>query len=153
MGGHFAGKKVAIVRPVIEQILRWTTATPSEKLTMMKADASLTDALLALGLARSEAPNDPASTSPSLNSSQDEATSEPFPVRTVLSSGEDETEVPSSSFTSLKAVDQVIEAVDTGEIKVPRLSFDLSRVLFNPGVYQLQDPRSRVYNFDPYLEP
>lgn len=36
--------------------------------------------------------------------------------------------------------------------KVPRLSFDLSRVLFNPGVYQLQDPRSRVYNFDPYLE-
>ncbi|KPI41434.1 mRNA degradation protein mitochondrial [Cyphellophora attinorum] len=32
------------------------------------------------------------------------------------------------------------------------LSFDLQRVLFNPGVYQLQDPRSRVYNFDPYLE-
>lgn len=36
--------------------------------------------------------------------------------------------------------------------QVPRLSFDLSRVLFNPGVYHLQDPRSRVYNFDPYLE-
>ena len=35
---------------------------------------------------------------------------------------------------------------------VPQLSFDLSRVLFNPGVYMLQDPRSRVYNFDPYLE-
>lgn len=35
--------------------------------------------------------------------------------------------------------------------QVPRLSFDLSRVLFNPGVYQLQDPRSRVWNFDPYL--
>lgn len=35
--------------------------------------------------------------------------------------------------------------------EVPRLSFDLSRVLFNPGVYQLQDPRSRVWNFDPYL--
>ncbi|KIW96832.1 uncharacterized protein Z519_02223 [Cladophialophora bantiana CBS 173.52] len=34
---------------------------------------------------------------------------------------------------------------------VPRLSHDLSRVLFNPGVYQLQDPRSRVWNFDPYL--
>jgi hypothetical protein len=35
--------------------------------------------------------------------------------------------------------------------KVPQLSHDLSRVLFNPGVYQLQDPRSRVWNFDPYL--
>ena len=35
---------------------------------------------------------------------------------------------------------------------VPRLSHDLSRVLFNPGIYQLQDPRSRVYNFNPYLE-
>ena len=36
--------------------------------------------------------------------------------------------------------------------QVRQLSFDLSRVLFNPGVYQLQDPRSRVYNFDPYLQ-
>lgn len=35
---------------------------------------------------------------------------------------------------------------------VPNLCHDLSRVLFNPGIYQLQDPRSRVYNFDPYLE-
>jgi len=34
---------------------------------------------------------------------------------------------------------------------VPSLSFDLSRVLFNPGVYQLQDPRSRVFNFSRYL--
>lgn len=40
-------------------------------------------------------------------------------------------------------------AVETSE--VPRLKHDLSRVLFNPGVYQLQDPRSRVWNFDPYL--
>ncbi|KAI0167014.1 Pet127-domain-containing protein [Hypoxylon sp. FL1284] len=34
---------------------------------------------------------------------------------------------------------------------VPSLSYGLDRVLFNPGVYHLQDPRSRVYNFDPYL--
>ncbi|KAH9909756.1 Pet127-domain-containing protein [Xylariomycetidae sp. FL2044] len=34
---------------------------------------------------------------------------------------------------------------------VPSLSYNLDRVLFNPGVYQLQEPRSRVYNFDPYL--
>ncbi|KAI2643421.1 Pet127-domain-containing protein [Xylaria nigripes] len=35
--------------------------------------------------------------------------------------------------------------------EVSSLSYGLDRVLFNPGVYQMQDPRSRVYNFDPYL--
>ncbi|KAK4156308.1 mitochondrial protein Pet127-domain-containing protein [Chaetomidium leptoderma] len=35
---------------------------------------------------------------------------------------------------------------------VPSLAYDLDRVLFNPGVYHIQDPRSRVFNFDPYLE-
>ncbi|KAI9677654.1 MAG: hypothetical protein M1817_006609 [Caeruleum heppii] len=35
---------------------------------------------------------------------------------------------------------------------VPNLSYGLDRVLFNPGVYHLQDPRSRVFNFDPYLQ-
>jgi len=35
---------------------------------------------------------------------------------------------------------------------VPMLAYGLDRVLFNPGVYRLQDPRSGVYNFDPYLE-
>ncbi|KAL5334773.1 Pet127-domain-containing protein [Aspergillus crustosus] len=34
---------------------------------------------------------------------------------------------------------------------VPRLSYGLDRVLFNPGVYHLRDRRTRVYNFDPYL--
>ena len=40
----------------------------------------------------------------------------------------------------------------SGRKNIPRLSYDLDRVLFNPGVYYLQDPRSRVYNFDPYLQ-
>ncbi|OHE97786.1 hypothetical protein CORC01_06991 [Colletotrichum orchidophilum] len=35
--------------------------------------------------------------------------------------------------------------------EVPRLAYGLDRALFNPGVYHMQDPRSRVYNFDPYL--
>ncbi|KAF8457140.1 mitochondrial protein Pet127-domain-containing protein [Terfezia claveryi] len=39
-----------------------------------------------------------------------------------------------------------------GQPGVPSLSHDLDRVLFNPGVYFLQDPRSKVYNFDPYLQ-
>ncbi|PGG97254.1 hypothetical protein AJ80_09723 [Polytolypa hystricis UAMH7299] len=41
--------------------------------------------------------------------------------------------------------------VDIEKVQVPSLSYGLDRVLFNPGVYCLQDPRSRVYNFDPYL--
>lgn len=47
--------------------------------------------------------------------------------------------------------DYQLNPVSATTPEVPRLSFDLSRVLFNPGVYQLQDPRSRVWNFDPYL--
>jgi hypothetical protein len=44
------------------------------------------------------------------------------------------------------------ESVEVGKPPVPMLSHGLDRVLFNPGVYLLQDPRSRIYNFDPYLE-
>lgn len=68
---------------------------------------------------------------------------------------EDETSIPSldsASLQSLTATDASLEPLELGEVNVPKLSFDLSRVLFNPGVYQLQDPRSRVYNFDPYLQ-
>ncbi|KAJ2894113.1 hypothetical protein MKZ38_007926 [Zalerion maritima] len=35
---------------------------------------------------------------------------------------------------------------------IPRLSYGLDRVLFNPGVYQLKDTRTGVFNFDPYLD-
>lgn len=35
--------------------------------------------------------------------------------------------------------------------KVPQLSHGLDRVLFNPGVYHLADPRTGVFNFDPYI--
>lgn len=56
------------------------------------------------------------------------------------------------SVRTLQATETGLEPVFVEDIQVPSLSFDLSRVLFNPGVYQLQDPRSRVYNFDPYLE-
>ncbi|KAI0446660.1 mitochondrial protein Pet127-domain-containing protein [Xylaria telfairii] len=41
--------------------------------------------------------------------------------------------------------------IETPQPDVPSLSYDLDRVLFNPGVYHLQEPRSRVYNFNPYL--
>lgn len=34
---------------------------------------------------------------------------------------------------------------------VPKLSHGLDRVLFNPGVHYLRDPRTNVYNYDPFL--
>ncbi|POR36019.1 mRNA degradation protein, mitochondrial [Tolypocladium paradoxum] len=40
---------------------------------------------------------------------------------------------------------------EDGKIQVPQLYYNLDRVLFNPGVYHMQDHRSRVFNFDPYL--
>ncbi|KAK2764910.1 hypothetical protein FQN54_008607 [Arachnomyces sp. PD_36] len=52
---------------------------------------------------------------------------------------------------TLRADDMELTPVDTEMPSVPKLSYGLDRVLFNPGVYHLQDPRSRVYNFDPYL--
>lgn len=45
-----------------------------------------------------------------------------------------------------------VEPLDIDQPPVPALSYGLDRVLFNPGVYQLQDPHSKVYNFDPYLQ-
>ncbi|KAH8689598.1 mitochondrial protein Pet127-domain-containing protein [Talaromyces proteolyticus] len=41
--------------------------------------------------------------------------------------------------------------LDIETTPVPNLAYGLDRVLFNPGVYHLRDPRSRIYNFDPYL--
>ncbi|KIJ05430.1 hypothetical protein PAXINDRAFT_60409, partial [Paxillus involutus ATCC 200175] len=35
---------------------------------------------------------------------------------------------------------------------IAQLAHGLDRVLFNPGVHWLQDPRSRVYNFTPWIE-
>ncbi|CAG7996413.1 unnamed protein product [Penicillium nalgiovense] len=55
---------------------------------------------------------------------------------------------------SLSSVDRRLhlKAVPAPMPPVPRVAFGLDRVLFNPGVYQLRDPRTLVYNFDPYLD-
>ncbi|OTB05745.1 hypothetical protein M426DRAFT_319423 [Hypoxylon sp. CI-4A] len=52
---------------------------------------------------------------------------------------------------SSNKISQAMKPIETDRPPVPGLSYGLERVLFNPGVYYLQDPRSRVYNFDPYL--
>ncbi|KAF9146684.1 hypothetical protein BG015_011514 [Linnemannia schmuckeri] len=53
---------------------------------------------------------------------------------------------------SVKAKDVDIKNVTPkSRPKVAVLEHGLDRVLFNPGVHWLQDPRSSVFNFDPYL--
>jgi hypothetical protein len=59
--------------------------------------------------------------------------------------------VESKECGQLSSKDLGLTALDVPMTPVPGVSFGLDRVLFNPGVYQLRDPRSRVYNFDPYL--
>ncbi|CAK7205435.1 hypothetical protein SEUCBS139899_008207 [Sporothrix eucalyptigena] len=51
----------------------------------------------------------------------------------------------------IESHDLMLQPVEENIRPVPRLHYDLDRALFNPGVYHLQDPRSRVFNFDPYL--
>ncbi|KAL1895802.1 hypothetical protein Cpir12675_003080 [Ceratocystis pirilliformis] len=51
---------------------------------------------------------------------------------------------------TIRARDLNYVQVEQGE-EVAKLCHGLERVLFNPGVYHLQDPRSRVFNFDPSL--
>jgi hypothetical protein len=53
---------------------------------------------------------------------------------------------------SVNAADLKLVPVEKAQPPVPQLSYGLERVLFNRGVYQLRDPRSRVFNFDPYLQ-
>jgi hypothetical protein len=53
---------------------------------------------------------------------------------------------------TVNATDLELVPIEKSQPPVPNLAYGLERVLFNPGVYHLRDPRSRVFNFDPYLE-
>jgi len=55
------------------------------------------------------------------------------------------------NIASVESQELHLSPVEKEQPPVPSLSYGLDRVLFNPGVYHLQDPRSRVFNFDPYL--
>ena len=83
------------------------------------------------------------------------SSSDVVPARTRRTTSFDAAPIPLRAPSEAKSIEPSLipqRAIETANMpRVPKLSFDLSRVLFNPGVYQLQDPRSRVYNFDPYL--
>ncbi|KAI1377303.1 Pet127-domain-containing protein [Hypoxylon crocopeplum] len=57
----------------------------------------------------------------------------------------------SLAINKIHSQELALKPIETDHRLVPSLSYGLDRVLFNPGVYFLQDPRSRVFNFDPYL--
>jgi hypothetical protein len=59
---------------------------------------------------------------------------------------------PGFEIKTLDAADLELTPIIKDQPPVPNLAYGLDRVLFNPGVYHLQDPRSRVFNFDPYLQ-
>lgn len=66
---------------------------------------------------------------------------------------EEPEETPSNAeIMSMEPASIEVKPLDIPQPPVPFLEYGLDRVLFNPGVYQLQDPASRVYNFDPYLQ-
>lgn len=46
----------------------------------------------------------------------------------------------------------VVQSNTLDNSTIPRLQHNLDRALFSPGVHFLQDPRTRVYNFTPYLK-
>ena len=66
----------------------------------------------------------------------------PTPIR-----GDNETPIEKISPSTI-----TVQPLNVPQLPVPFLSHGLDRVLFNRGIYQLQDPTSRVYNFDPYLQ-
>jgi len=71
------------------------------------------------------------------------------------SSHEQLKERPGMTAYEIKTIDPTkldLVPIEKPQPPVPNLAYGLERVLFNPGVYHLRDPRSRVFNFDPYLE-
>jgi hypothetical protein len=90
----------------------------------------------------------PPATRPREKATPSKGSSRPATVRTGPMKGSGK---PGFEVKSVVANDLSLTPVLKPQPQVPSLSYGLERVLFNPGVYHLQDPRSRVFNFDPYL--
>ncbi|KAI5959689.1 PET127 [Candida theae] len=56
-------------------------------------------------------------------------------------------------FTSEDTIEKTLDqCIAPKKSDIPQLAHNLDRVLFSPGVHFLQDPRTRVYNFAPFLK-
>ncbi|KAK4177496.1 mitochondrial protein Pet127-domain-containing protein [Triangularia setosa] len=58
---------------------------------------------------------------------------------------------PDLNITEIDPKSLRLTPIEMPQPPVPTLAYGLDRVLFNPGVSYLQDPRSKVYNHDPYV--
>ena len=56
------------------------------------------------------------------------------------------------SMPCLNASETSLSTVDVKHSPVPQLAHGLERVLFNPGIHHVRDPRTRTFNFDPHVE-
>lgn len=91
---------------------------------------------------KKQAEEDPASEAPSASSEE----------TTTKKKRDKKSQQPDTlKISSIESKELALTPVVKQQPPVPNLSYGLDRVLFNPGVYHLQDPRSRVFNFDPYL--
>lgn len=65
-------------------------------------------------------------------------------------------ERPNTSLLHLETLDvnqtEVKQLEKLNNSKIPQLAHNLDKALFSPGVHFLQDPRTRVYNFPPFLK-
>jgi hypothetical protein len=57
-----------------------------------------------------------------------------------------------SQTKTIKTGDVEFKAIDVKIGEVPKLAHGLDRVLFNQGVTEVRDSRTRVFNFDPFLD-
>lgn len=124
-----------------EQLLPVTKASSSSAIKMEKGSgfSSIKDAMK----------------SPTPSVSQKVAPSAPKPPKNIKTGPIPKTKAQKKAgfeIETLSADGITMTPIERAQKPVPKLSYGLDRVLFNPGVYHLQDPRSRVFNFDPYLQ-
>lgn len=80
----------------------------------------------------------------------------PVPLSQRPRPGDADTTIPAWHQKHLASVQKLsagglLKPIDVPTPPVPLIQYGLDRVLFNEGVYALQDPRTGVFNFDPYL--
>ncbi|KAG5417387.1 PET127 [Candida metapsilosis] len=69
------------------------------------------------------------------------------------SGGKLDCEVGTTRLTSNDAIKRPLnQCIAPKKSDIPQLAHNLDRVLFSPGVHFLQDPRTRIYNFSPFLK-
>lgn len=118
--------------------------TYSKKLPLVLGSESL-----AAAVAIASARYSPKSQKGNKATSETKTTSDPKAKSTKKSSAKKKHGPKVENFRAQPA--SALTPIDVEVKPVPLIQYGLDRVLFKDGVYPLQDPRTRVWNFDPYL--